>query len=244
MDDHTRFLIRKADERDLEAIVGLERARFGGDGTDCYQQAHVRAWFETCPEGLVVAEHDGRVVGHHYAQRFSFGFDRLSELKTHDESTDFGCTRRTHDLSGNAWYGISLCSILSGAGRALLEHIFREMPECGLSYFVGAARISGFDNYLTTLENGGVRWRDVASESEMALWYSHGCAEMTGAKIWPTMPPKPPLSLTPPESRDPVLNKHIQIPGYGMAALLPGYMRDPPSRDYGVFVVYQSPIHS
>jgi hypothetical protein len=237
----TSFFVRQAERRDLETIVALEQARFGGSGVEAYGPEHVRGWFEINPAGMVVAEREGRVVGYQYSQRWRFGFDRLAALTTHDEVTDGGHARATHDPAGNAWYGISFCSIASGAGRALLESIFQAMPGHGVDYFVGASRIPGFDSYVCGLDATGIDWRAATSESRLALFYAYACAKMSGAKIWPSMPPQPELHLPLPPRPDPVLNKHMQIPAHGMAAFLPGYIHDPSSRNYGVFLVYQAP---
>ena len=235
------FFVRQAARKDIAALVEVERRTFGASGTDCYGEDYFSAWLDIHPEGLWLAESAGRAVGYGYAQGFRFEFDRLNELTTHDEVTDCGYTRSTHRPDGNSLYGLAIASIAPGAGRALLGHMLDLTRRLGKTYFLGSARIAGFDNYMKTLEDGGHPVLGAASEAEIALWYAHACAEMTRSKVWPTMPRKPALALPTPAGPDPVLNKHIAFSGYGMASLLPKYMRDPQSRHYGVCVVYRNP---
>jgi hypothetical protein len=224
------IVVRDAKPEDTAAIAALEARIWGGLGTPCYGEDHVRAWLETHPAGLQVAEKGGRIVGYQYAQIISYRPEDAATFPSMDVLTDDGYTRRSHRPDGNAVYCVSICSEAPGAGRVLAEQPFRLARASGLRYVIGLSRLPGLSAYWDSLP------ADVRSGIDsVAAWYAYGVVTAFGGGSWPGFCPAP-LPFPPPTD-DPVLGKYVRIPGFGVAAVLKGRMRDPESRDYGALVV-------
>lgn len=222
----------------MNAIVALEEASYAANGMQCYGTDHVAAWLEVNPAGLFVAEHGGNVVGYTCTQTIHFEPGRAHAMKTHDIATDCGYIRRTHRPDGNSIYGLSICSSVPGASREMFRHICAYARENGKAYYMGFSRIPGFDKYAKIVEDDALAAGNGVSQDDLALWYAHACIDMVGGGMHDVFPPRPRLSLPVPEDPDPVFCKYLKVPGMWTAALVPGYMQDPESRDYGICMAY------
>src|SRR5690606_33300620 len=151
--------------------------------------------------------------------------------------TDQGFTRRTHRASGNSINGMSICSSMPGAGRALFEVIFEQLRREGRRYYFGFARIPGFAAYRERL---GV---DVSriDHKRLATWYALGCARRVGGLGRDGVAYTGDLHLPEPDAPDPVLSKMLKHPGFGVAAVLPDWHEDPASLNVCVMVLYKNP---
>src|SRR3990172_5246615 len=147
MERSGEILVRQARPEDVDAIVSLEKTVYGPLGTACYGEEYVRAWLEVHPPGLTVAVQDGAVVGYQYAQRVDFEFDRMHLFQKYDEATDHGCSRSSHRPDGNALHSVTLCSIIPGAGKALLDDLFELARRLNTRYTIGMARMPGLAAY-------------------------------------------------------------------------------------------------
>lgn len=241
MNRSSAVTVRQARPEDVDAIVDLEKTVYGPLGTACYGEEYVRAWLEVHPEGLIVAERDGRLVAYLYFQIVDFGFDKLDRFATYDETTDDGFTRRSHRPDGNCVLCVTACSIESGANRAVTEHVYDLGWKLGMKYTLSQSRMPGFDAYLRDLESRRIDIPAGVSPDALALWYVLQTVIMVNGAIWPCLADRPDLPLPAPPGPDPVLSKHFKYPGAGLAALLPRYMRDPQSRDYAALLVSEYP---
>lgn len=237
------FAVRQAEAGDVPALVGLEQQAFGAAGTDVYGEEYFRCWLEVNPEGLLVAEHGGRVVAYRYSQYCDFELADIARLTTHNAFTDDGFTRATHKPDGNSINGVTVCSIVPGAGRVLFQAIFEQLKRQGRRWYFGFSRIAGFDRYCKTLQDAGIDFAGLGERGErkVATWYACECARIAGGLVWPTVTSPIGLGLPAPEKPDPVLSKYLKHPGFGVAAVMADWMKDPPSRQYGVMVLFKNP---
>ena len=240
MIDFNGYRIRQATESDIPAVVALEARAYGSIGTDQYGEEHVRAWLETCPEFLLIAEKGADVVGYASSQRVDFDFDRIDAIRSYDELTDHGTFRATHRPDGCALHTVNLASIDRGAGMALIATSLYLGVGAGMRYILACARMPGLDAWLQTVEASGKP--DAARPLEtLALWYALETARLSGGGVWPCLAWPPPLDLPPLPEPDPVVRKQLAFAGSGLAAVRTSFMKDPQSRDCQAILVADMP---
>lgn len=233
------FDVRPAMERDIERIVELDRVNFGKDGVEPYTERQVRCWMDINPSGLLVATQNESVVAYRYSQYLDFDLADIGRLTTNNAFTDNGFTRSTHKIDGNSINGVTVASAVPGGGRVLFEAIFRQLRESGRRYYFGFARISGFDAYCRSLESRGIDIKTFGVAA-VANWYAMECARGVSGKVWGWVTPQR-LPLPSPDRPDPVLSKYLKHDGFGIAAILPNWMKDERSRNVGVMVLFKNP---
>lgn len=231
------FTIRTATAADVPVLAAMDRARFGSQGMETYGEEHFRCWLDVNPSGLLVASHAGSVVGYRYSQYLDFDRGDIAGLTNNDAFTDRGFSRRTHRDAGNSINGMSVCSTLPGAGRALFEVIFEQLRREGRRYYFGFARIPGFAAYRERLGAEASR----VDPKQLATWYAIGCARRVGGLVHDGVVYTGDLRLPEPEAPDPVLSKMLRHPGFGVAAVLPDWLEDPASLNVCVMVLYENP---
>lgn len=234
------FEVRNATAGDVPMLVELDRARFGDTGMEVYGEAHFQCWLAINQAGLLVATHAGRIVGYRYSQYLDFTLEDIAGFTDNDAFTDRGLTLQTHKTSGNSINGVSVCSVMPGAGRVLFEVIFEQLRREGRRYYFGFSRIPGFAAYHERLQSAQLDLSQ-ASLNQLATWYAIGCARQVGGLVHEGVSCPPSLNLPPPETPDPVLSKYLKHRGLGVAAILPGWINDPASLDVGVMVLYKNP---
>lgn len=237
-----KIVVRNATASDIGEMAAIEREVYGRLGTPVFTEDYFRVWLDVHPAGLFVALCDGRIVGYKYSQIVEFDFDQMHRFTNYDEATDGGYTRATHRPNGNAFKGVSLCSVMPGAGRALFRATFDAVRRLGKRFYFCFTRMSGFDNYLCALEDKG---NDVGryGETEIARWYASRCARSAGGFCWPVFGEPPRLQLPMP-SPDPVLSKQLKLKHFGLAGIVPECMRDPQSRNFAAFLIYRNPDYA
>jgi len=234
------YHIRHATEADIPAVVTLEAKAYGNIGTDQYGENHVRAWLETCPEFLFVAQKGTDIVGYASSQRVDFAFERLDEIRSHDALTDHGTFRATHRSDGSALHTANLASVDRGAGMALIAASLWLGTASGMRYILACARMPGLDAWLKTAEASGKPDAGRPLET-LALWYALETARMTGGGVWPCLAWAPPLDLPPLSEPDPVMRKQLAFAGSGLAAVRTDFMKDPQSRDCNAILIADMP---
>lgn len=231
------FTIRTATPADVPLLVALDRAKFGDAGMAVYGEEHFRCWLEINPSGLLVATHAGRVVGYRYSQYLDFDLEQIAGLTTNAAFTDDGFSRATHRASGDSINGMSVCSSMPGAGRALFEVIFEQLRREGRRYYFGFARIPGFAAYCERLGDEASR----IERRQLATWYALACARRVGGLVHEGVADAGGVRLRDPDVPDPVLCKYLKHSGFGIAAVLPDWIEDPASLNVGVMVLYKNP---
>lgn len=230
-----RILVRSARGEDVPRLVELDALTFGSAGVAPFGGDFFLTWLEVNPSGLIVAESDGRVVGYHYAQGADFSFERIGEFTTFDAAADGGFTRATHRPDGNSLHGVSMCSVLPGAGRLLFRRAFAQAERTGKAYYFGFTRMSGLAAFVGKVASAASP-QGVGLDG-LAMWYARENARMVGGKVWPTAGTPPSLTLPPLTLPDRVLGRQLRIAGYGLARILPGCMPDPESLDFAALLV-------
>lgn len=237
------LIVRFAQERDIAELVKLEQRVWFSAGVPFYLATHFSTWLRINPYSFLVAEYHGEIVGYNYQQRIDFSWADVSKFVSHDQSTDFGYTLKTHKDHGNSFYGVSTVSIRAGAGLGLDRVMYRLGRKLGLKYYLGFPRLAGFDQYMRKLGDcNTISAISKELESEIALWYAIKCVEMVGGKIWDRCPPAPLLSLPRPHKLDPVLNWHLKNKKFGLVGVIGDFMPDLQSRNYAAFNVFEFPF--
>lgn len=240
MIDFNGYRVRQASDSDIPSVVALEAQAYGNIGTDQYGEEHVRAWLETCPEFLLIAEKSGAVVGYASSQRIDFSFDRLAEIGSYDELTDHGTFRATHRPDGCALHTVNLASVERGAGMALIAASLVLGASAGMRYILACARMPGLDAWLKAAEASGKPDASLPLET-LALWYALETARLCGGAIWPCLTERPVLDLPPLAEADPVVRKQLSFAASGLAAVRTRFMKDPQSRDCNAILVADMP---
>lgn len=239
------FLVRPAEWRDVSPLAALEQKIYGPLGTDIYDESYFSTWLEVHPEGLIVAEADGRVVGYHYGQYIDFDDQAIHTMTTYNDHTDNGYTRRTHNPQGRDLHTVSLLSDARGAGRAMTNYLFDHLKRHNKRSMLAASRIAGFDAYAKQIEAQRGATLSKTELMNVAIWYSRETARLIGGNIRANFPSYDGLPLPRLTQPDPILGSYLRYDqGYALSALLSDWMKDPPSRYMGALVIYKNPHHT
>lgn len=104
------FLVRQAEEADLERIVQLDQLF----GSVALTRDYFEAWLRHHPQGFLVAEYDGRIYG--YSMVIYLHAHQIHENWLLDTG---GGTCSTHSPLGEYLYAVSIASQKQEAARAL-----------------------------------------------------------------------------------------------------------------------------
>ncbi|SFJ46926.1 GNAT family N-acetyltransferase [Thermoflavimicrobium dichotomicum] len=128
-----------------------------------WSKEQIRSHIETFPEGAMVAEIDGEIVG----SATSLIIQYTGEPHTWAEVADHGFIRNSHQPDGDSLYGIDLCVRPSfrgrGVARALYEARKALVRRLGLKRFLAGCRIPGYhqvheqysaEEYVEKVKNG------------------------------------------------------------------------------------------
>lgn len=236
--EHSRFFcVRPAEARDIPDILAIEQEMWQGQGVELYTEDHFRTWLRHNPAGFQVSLKEGCVIAYGYYQTIHFDPKNFRETFTScDRVTDHGYTLNTHNPDGNAFYGMSVVSRVKGGGSPLLMHVIQEAKKQKKEWYIGCPRINNYAEYRAKLNSQlGPFAGHTDEENSLALSYTVASATMIGALIWweylGAKPKNPPIPLSSP---DQVLTAHLKHPGNGLGAILPGFMTDSASHDYGI----------
>jgi len=200
------------------------------------------SWHEEGSPFFFLAEYQGRLCGYCYSRRVSFDLTlpHIELFLSRELVTGKGVSNIPNDSEGNAAYGISVTSAQKGSGMALTRAVHDAFDEHGTEYFVSFSRLSGLDDYIRECEKEMKRPLSLHTD-DVALWYAHENARILKLRTWDMAKQKPNLDLPPLLKPDPVLGFHVRGTPYGILDILPNYMPDPASRDYGVLIVSAYP---
>lgn len=234
--------VRHVEERDLDSLVELDYEVWKALHTPLMSREDLASWLaEDSPFFLLAEDGDGPLA-YAFSRRMDFTFDRASIDAFLDPSliTGKGMTAWPHSARGNTGYGICVASLQPGAAGAIVKHQHKLVEEFGLPYFIGYSRLAGLDAYAKEVEasHGGAL---PCSLEDLALWYAHESARLLEMQEWDEVRRKPDLDLAPLSVPDPVLRFHVRYTRYGVLDIQPGYMEDPASRGYAVFMASKYP---
>lgn len=226
--------IRHATRIDLAAIAALEQQAWKGEGTEIYTAEHFAAWLNTYPDAFFVAEVGNMIVSMTYA--FPIAYQPGNNLGTFNSITDNGFTQATHDPNGNYHFGVTVCSIHRGAGSAIVRTLLN-FAAATKKPLLGVSRIINFDRYVTRCEAIYARRIEGELLTDLALHYAIETATLVSGKVALTVqPPALPFTAPPLETADPVLRGYLRQRDFAIYAPLPGFIRDPKSRDFSILI--------
>ncbi|WP_088104480.1 GNAT family N-acetyltransferase [Halalkalibacter urbisdiaboli] len=112
-----------------------------------WSKDQIQAHLETFPEGALLAEIDGKVVGS--ATSLLITYD--GKPHTWEEVADNGYIRNSHNPNGDSLYGIDVCVRPSYRGRGIAKALYEARKETvrklGLTRFLAGCRIPNFHEY-------------------------------------------------------------------------------------------------
>lgn len=229
---------RRAMRSDIDSLIAVERAAWTGSGAPLITPEQFEIWLQYDSPFFVVAENSEGVCGYYFGITTDFSPDRVSAFLDPKLVTGLGWSTHPHIPSADALYGISVAASSRGAGRVAIDHVRDVMEVLGTRYFLGFARMTGFDSFVHSIKKSGVLpW----PESDLALWYAHENARLLKLPVWEQAPEKPSLELESLTEIDPVIAFHVKGSTAGFMSILPNYMPDSQSRNYGVLLVSERP---
>lgn len=215
--------IRNAELQDVKEILSVEKEAWpeGMQATEEMMESRIRVF----PEGTKVALSESnyeRIVGVVCVEIVNF--DTKNPYPTWQEATDHGTIKHTHNSQGDTVYGVDL-SVLPKApketGKKLLESVAKMAIARNLRQCVLGGRIPRFARYV---EKKLARDPENISKKEMdqiAWKYIHQQSHS--------------------RSLDPEVNFYKKV-GLEVVDILPNYMEDPRSLNYGVLLRWKNPF--
>lgn len=118
-----KIIVRPWQEGDLPALVECHSAVYSDYRSESmYDERIFRMQWNAFPEGQVLAELDGRIVG--YATSLIVQLEDDKRLYTYDELTGSG-TFSTHNPGGDTLYGADIGVIPEFRGKRIAEQLYR-----------------------------------------------------------------------------------------------------------------------
>ncbi|MGD8207258.1 MAG: GNAT family N-acetyltransferase, partial [Thiohalocapsa sp.] len=160
--------VRNATPRDIAAIRTLFERAYAGSGVSDYSAAMLRGQVNKFPEGQIVAEHEGRVVG--FCSSFLIRGEIALKPHTWNWITGGGYASR-HDPNGDYLYGMEVCVDPDFRGLRIGQRLYDERKKLaqalalkGIVYggrlpTLAAAldRYEGPEDYVAAVEAGRER---------------------------------------------------------------------------------------
>lgn len=225
------FLVRPVRASDLSALAEIEALTWRKEGAHVLSEDDLRVWFEEQSPLFLVSEHEGRVCGYYFGRFIEFTFAAMDDFIRGEIIHDGSWHRHyRHAPGATTAYGLSTASVVKGAGTVMSARARSIWKDHGIELCIGFTRLNGLDAYLKSL--GTLPY----PEAEIALWYAHESAKLLGLRSWGACTPQPSLELPPPAAPDPVLAFHARGNPIGLLRVVPGYMPDTASRNYGAFI--------
>ncbi len=214
--------IRRGKLDDYAAFLAAEATAWKGTNVKLISPEQFSSWLEVFPEGLLVAEYNGRIVGHLFSQVCNFDPYDPADNRCWAEMTDEGLCRRSHDPNADTVYTVSLSAHFPGAGKKLLREGFAQCREFKKRYYAGASSIPGFEKYAASV--GQPMDRVTATEYVAGIMRKLGLREGFGPRL-----------------SDPVISVTLGIEGVEFVRLIENYFEYSASGNWAVLIVYENP---
>jgi hypothetical protein len=145
----TQVTIRRAVPADIPIYIALQRERWDADVVATRAQLESR--LKSYPQGMLVAERDGKIVGMVYAMRITrYDYEKYPSW---DEITNKGYCNNV-DLDGNAIFGVDLSTargVGSAAGDKLLLGVGELAIREGVKEILLGGRMPEYHKYADKL---------------------------------------------------------------------------------------------
>ena len=143
------ILVRPATREDLDDLVRVENEAWPPE--QAFTRAHFESQLRVFPEGVLIAEINGKIVGVMVVQILKYDLQR--PVHTWYGATDDGFLERTHNPAGNALYivsvGVSSIFQKQGVGSSLVKAVIGLMEKFNLDYCVAGARVPEYHRYYS-----------------------------------------------------------------------------------------------
>lgn len=175
-----RVRIRRWREEDIPALTELQRVVYSDfPQRDILEERHFRSQLEAFPEGQVLAEYRGEIIG--LAACLIIQMDDTTPWHSYAEITGDG-TFSTHDPSGDTLYGADICVHPKYRGRGVASRLYEErkriLKRFNLRRMVAGGRIPGYrpyagrltaEEYVELVKNGELT--DPALNAHLSVGY-------------------------------------------------------------------------
>ena len=218
-----KIRIRQARVDDIEAILLVEKKAWPENLRASPEMYESR--LGTFPQGILVAETEGRIEGVVVFQIMNF--NSMPDISSWSETTDNGYIRNSHDPQGNTLYGVNLSvspQTQSRVAVALSEAVDKLAIKLDFKQIVLGARIPRFARYL----------KHYCQKNSISVISDEKRDSIADHYIRATTKKGHPL--------DPEINFY-QKAGTKIIKLLPDYFKDPESLDYGVLIIWLNPFY-
>lgn len=227
--------IRLAKTSDFRFLAAMERSVWGKLGTDVYDETYFQAWIEVSPDGFFVAEQLGVPIGFAYVQTIKLEQLHFPPHTTFNQITDRGYTACSHTPNGNYRFGLTVCSLVPGAGWRLMHTTIddgrkRDKP------ILGVSRLADFASWVETIRaSGHLVELTPETEASLALHYTLECVRLQGGRTKPEMyhgydPARWPQLTAP----DDVLKRYLRQEAFCLIQVVPDFWTDLGSRNFTV----------
>jgi ribosomal protein S18 acetylase RimI-like enzyme len=149
----SNLIIRPYTLDDYEGLLDVQKEAFPPPFPEelWWSKKHIQSHVETFPEGCLVAEKGGLIVG----SATSLIIQHTGEDHTWEEVSDHGYIKGSHQENGDSLYGIDVCVRPSYRGQgiagALYEARKETVRELGLARFLAGCRIPNYHQYAKEL---------------------------------------------------------------------------------------------
>lgn len=218
-------IIRTAKLEDYPSFMKMEQKAWQGSDFDIISERMFNIWLEVFPEGLIVAEIDGKICGHIYGQICDF--DPFDEEENEDlyVMTDDMYTWQTHNPQGNCLYLFSLSATYPSAGRKLMREYINLLNKTGKPYCSGAVRMPGLFKYAQAIGKTAPSKEEV---NEYALLVHDTIKRKRKGKT---------------KYFDPVLSAYLSIPGSDYSRVVENFFHDQQSLNWGCVIYYRNEFY-
>jgi hypothetical protein len=235
------YVIREVQKKDLVQLAAIEQKRWEREGTEIMTMEILTQWYETRSPFFLLAEKKGVIEGFYHAIQVDFSLNEIERFTAPEMQTHHGCSIHAHDPQAKSVYAMNVVVIKGGAGAALNAEVHRRLKGLEMLYFIGVPRLVNLDHYLRGVEetHGGLL---PYPEEDIALWYAHESMKMLETnKPWQECTAQPDLFLPPLRRPDLLLKFTVTTIRAGLLRIIPNFMKDPKSRNYGAFLASELP---
>lgn len=232
----SEIFVRPVREEDLSVIVAMEERTWPSMGADPLSRKTLTAWYLEKSPFFLIAECSGTPCGFYFGRMITLTEETALTFLDQTLMSSGGIHQYPYAKHGNSVYGITMLSTVKGAGRALYTAVWKRKKALCIKYSIGISRLSDFRNFAMMLNAAKVSLDDIA------LWYATSSARQLGLRMWPSCKAVqewlPTHTLQKP---DRMLAFHTYGTSFGLLGVLPGFMTDPESMNYGAVILSEHP---
>ena len=218
-----RATIRFGNAHDVPEISDLEKRVWESRGVAPVDEATLRIWLATHSRGFLVGEYEGRIRGYAYFEHLSYD---INTLTADWPPAHAPMTKRHHDTSGNAMYGISAAADLAGLGSQLFLRILELGGQDKKTHLATLIRMQGLARFLAKVRDEFPTAHQY-TDMELATWYAMRCVSQEGGSVTESLADNsPPVFFPARIQKDPVLTYPTRVAHMTLHAVVPSSFTD------------------